>query len=105
VFETRAGHGGVSGVEAVKNSRKFVIDFKGGLLAQLDGEAVVDPVVTVANGQILGTTTEKIAGTDLWRLVIEVGAQGGAVVELGAHIAGYDRKLTETWLYQWINAK
>lgn len=105
VFETRAGHGGVSGVEAVKNSRKFVIDFKGGLLAQLDGEAVVEPVVTVANGQVLGTTTEKIAGTDLWRLVIEVGAQGGAVVELGAHIAGYDRKLTETWLYQWINAK
>ena len=27
-----------------------------------------------------------------------------AVVEMGAHIRGYGRKLTETWLYQWIVA-
>jgi glucans biosynthesis protein len=105
VYETRAGHGGVSGVEAAQGTRKFVIDFRGGLLAQLDGEAKVEPVVTISNGQVLGTTIEKISGTDLWRLVIDVSAQSAAVVELGAHVAGYDRKLTETWLYQWINAK
>ncbi len=105
VFETRAGHGGISGVEAVQGTRKFVIDFKGGILAQLDDEAMVEPVVTMSSGEVLGTTVEKIAGTDIWRLVIDASAASGAIVEMGAHIAGFDRKLTETWLYQWINTK
>jgi glucans biosynthesis protein len=48
---------------------------------------------------------EKIAGTDIWRLVIDITAEDDAVVELSAHLAGFDRRLTETWLYQWINAK
>ena len=105
VFETRAGHGGVSGVESKTGTRKFVIDFKGGLLAALPDDAEIAPVVTISNGEITSQTLEKIAGTDLWRLVLDVSASGGEIVELGAHIAGYDRKLTETWLYQWINAK
>lgn len=105
VHETRAGKGGVSGVESVKGTRKFVIDFKGGLLAALDAKATIEPVVTVTGGELLGTTLEKIAGTDVWRLVVDAGAGDGAIVELGAHVAGYDRKLTETWLYQWINKK
>ncbi len=105
VHETRAGHGGVSGVEAQQGTRKFVVDFKGGMLADLDSDALVEPVVTIANGELTGSTLEKIANTDIWRLVIDISAADAAVVELGAHIAGYDRKLTETWLYQWINAK
>ena len=32
-------------------------------------------------------------------------AAEGAIVELSAHLAGFDRRLTENWLYQWINAK
>lgn len=105
VHETRSGHGGFSGAETVKGTRKFVIDFKGGMLAALDAKATVEPIVTLTGGELLGTTLEKINGTDIWRLVIEAGAADGAIVEMGAHIAGYDRKLTETWLYQWINAK
>ncbi|WP_241741523.1 glucan biosynthesis protein [Paragemmobacter straminiformis] len=105
VHETRAGHGGVSGVEAQTGTRKFVVDFKGGWLAALEAEATVEPVVTIANGELTGTTLEKVANTDIWRLVIDISAADAAVVELGAHIAGYGRKLTETWLYQWINAK
>lgn len=105
VHETRAGHGGVSGVEVQQGTRKFVVDFKGGMLAELEPDAAVEPVVTVANGELTGTTLEKIADTDIWRLVADISAADGAVVELAAHIAGYERKLTETWLYQWINAK
>lgn len=105
VHETRAGHGGVSGVEAQTGTRKFVVDFKGGMLATLEAEAAVEPVVTIANGELTGTTLEKVANTDIWRLVMDISAPDKAVVELGAHIAGYGRKLTETWLYQWINAK
>ena len=105
VFETRSGHGGVSGVEAQQGTRKFVIDYKGGLVGAMEPDAEIAPIVTIANGEITGSTIEKIAGTDIWRLVIDISAAEGAVVELSAHLAGYDRRLTENWLYQWINAK
>ncbi len=106
VLETRAGAGGVSGVENTTGTRKFVIDFKGGLLGNLPGEAVEDLTViaTAANGKIETQTLTQIWGTDIWRLVLDVAADGDKPVELSAHIAGYDRKLTETWLYQWIKA-
>lgn len=106
VLETRAGAGGVSGVENTTGTRKFVIDFKGGLLGNLPGEAVEDLTViaTAANGKIETQTLTQIWGTDIWRLVLDVAADGDKPVELSAHVAGYDRKLTETWLYQWIKA-
>ena len=105
VYETRASHGGISGVKAQQGSKKFVVDFKGGMLAELEAGAPVKPIITITNGELKGTTLEKIANTDIWRLVIDISAKDAEIVELGAHIAGYDRKLTETWLYQWINAK
>ena len=104
VFETRSGHGGISGVEAEKGTRKFVIDFKGGLMAVLDGEAEIEPVLNATGGEIYGHTLEKISGTDIWRLVIDVRANADAVVELSAYVNGFDQRLTEVWLYQWINA-
>lgn len=102
VYETRSGHGGVSGVENTDGTRKFVIDYKGGLLAGLPAEAKVEPVVTISGGEVVTKVLEKIAGTDIWRLVLDVSGGEGATVEMGAHIRGYGRKLTETWLYQWI---
>lgn len=104
VFETRSGAGGVSGVDAEENTRKFVIDFKGGPLGLLPEDADLAPVTTVANAELMGVTLQKVPGTDIWRAVMDLRAEPGAIVELGLHVAGYGRKLTETWLYQWINA-
>lgn len=104
VKETRAGTGGVSGVANTEGTRKFVVDFAGGLLASLPGDASVEPVVTISGGQISVLTLSKIDGVDVWRLVIDVLPDDGATVELVAHIAGYGRKLSENWLYQWVTA-
>jgi glucans biosynthesis protein len=41
---------------------------------------------------------------NVWRLVLDVMPDEGAVVEMGAHIAGFGRKLSENWLYQWVTA-
>lgn len=104
VYETRAGHAGVSGTNDSRadNTRKFVIDFKGGTLANLPADAGIEPMVTIAGGTITTQVLQKIAGTDIWRLVIDVTADDAGIVEMGAHIRGYGKKLTETWLYQWI---
>jgi glucans biosynthesis protein len=105
VFETRSGHGGFAGVEVQQGTRKFVVDYRGGLIGPLGGDTELEPVVTIANGEVTSKVLEKIADTDIWRLVIDITAEDDAVVELSAHLAGFDRRLTETWLYQWINAK
>ncbi|MGO4916150.1 glucan biosynthesis protein [Pseudogemmobacter sp. W21_MBD1_M6] len=102
VHETRAGHGGVSGVANTDGTRKFVIDFKDGLLAALPDDAKVEAVTTVSDGKIVTSTLSKIPGTGVWRLVLDVSGAEGETVELGAHVSGYGQKMTETWLYQWI---
>ncbi|MBN2629906.1 MAG: glucan biosynthesis protein G [Rhodobacteraceae bacterium] len=102
VKETRAGLGGVSGVANTAGTRKFVVDFAGGLLAALPPDAKLNPVVTIAGGTITVQTLSKIEGPDVWRLVLDVLPEAGETVELVAHIAGYGRKLSENWLYQWV---
>ncbi|MDQ2067824.1 glucan biosynthesis protein G [Xinfangfangia sp. CPCC 101601] len=102
VKETRAGEGGVSGVANAAGTRKFVVDFAGGMLADLPPNAVLEPVVNIQGGTIAVQTLSKIDGTDTWRLVLDVLPQPGATVEFVAHVAGFGRKLTETWIYQWV---
>ncbi|WP_372838280.1 glucan biosynthesis protein [Phaeovulum sp.] len=104
VLETRTGLGGVSGVENNDGTRKFVVDFAGGMLASLPQDAEVKPVVSVSGGKIAVLTLSKIEDAKVWRLVIDVLAESGDAVELRAHVAGYGRRLTENWLYQWVAA-
>ncbi len=104
VKETRAGTGGVSGVENTEGTRKFVVDFAGGMLATLPTDAKVEAVVTITGGEISVQTLSKIDSVNIWRLVIDVLPETGATVELVAHVAGYGRKLSENWQYQWVTA-
>lgn len=102
VLETRAGAGGVSGVANTDGARKFVVDFAGGMLASLPPDAKIEPVARASGGTISVLTLSKIDGQDIWRLVIDVLPEAGATVELSAYVAGYGRKLTETWANQWV---
>lgn len=102
IRETRSGTAGVAGADSDPNARKFVVDFAGGLLASLPYDAAVAPMVTVLGGEIAFQTLTKVDGSGDWRLVLDVTAPDGATVELTAHVAGYGRKLTELWLYQWV---
>ncbi|MGI3171597.1 glucan biosynthesis protein [Pseudooceanicola sp. C21-150M6] len=104
VLRTRVGKGGVSGVSDPVNRRKFVVDFSGGLLRELPADAEVTPSVSISRGDIVETVLSKIPGTDTWRLVIEARADSGSVAELKASVSGFDRVLTETWLYQWMKS-
>ena len=106
VKAARAGEGGVSGVENKEGTRKFVVDFAGGPLAHLPPEAAEDikAVVVAGNAELRTQTLFKVPSENLWRLVVDVHAEKGATVELSAHLAGWGRKLTEIWAYQWIKS-
>lgn len=103
IVNTLAGKGGTSGIsETTSSLRKFVIDFDGGLMGGLPPDAQMEPVVTASRGKIRHVALSKIKDTTMWRLVIDVDGESERVVELVAHVAGFGRKLTETWIYQWL---
>jgi glucans biosynthesis protein len=101
VHDTRGGLGGVSGVANAHTLRKFVVDFKGGELEKLDGQAQLDIVANVTGGQLMVSTLSKIDANNVWRLVLDVETNGPGPLELKAYILGLGKKLTETWVYQW----
>jgi glucans biosynthesis protein len=97
----RMGHGGNAIDKPDPNVRKFVIDFSGGILAGLADDAKISAVTTISGGTILQTAVFRVDADDDWRLVIDVQMGDGKLVELNAHLAGFDQRLSETWLYQW----
>ena len=101
VAETRAGQGGVSGVENAATLRKFVIDFRGGELAVLEADAVLEVKAEASAGKITTTTLSKVAENGAWRLVLDVETEGEPLIELRASVASNGHPLSETWLYQW----
>lgn len=104
VLETRTGLGGVSGVSSDGRARKFVIDFRGGRIGELGADAPLVARLSAAHGEIVAQALSKVEGTNIWRLVADIIPAPGATMELVAFIEGYDERLSETWLYQWIDA-
>lgn len=106
VIHSSAGVGGVSGVPNNDGTHKFVIDFAGGLIADLPEEegSKLSIVATATKAQIVTQVLHHVPENNVWRMVLDVKPEKGAIVELSAHIAGCDRKLTETWLYQWMSS-
>ena len=103
VLKTRTGTGGVAGEQSTDGKRKFVVDFRGGMLGKLRNNADVKADITVTHGKMLGHTLSKISDTDIWRMVIDAIPDGDAAMELVGSVSGYNRRLTETWLYQWMD--
>jgi glucans biosynthesis protein len=97
----RMGHGGNAIDAPDPNVRKFVIDFRGGELAGLPDDAKITAAMTVAGGTILQTAVFRVDADGNWRLIVDVRMGDGKLVELNAHLAGFEQRLSETWLYQW----
>lgn len=102
VADTFGGVGGAAGMDTPPDTRKFVIDFKGGILATAsEFDPQVTPVVNVVGGRSDVVALSKLPDGAGWRLVVDIAADSGALVEINAHIAGYGRKLSEIWSFQW----
>ncbi|WP_072342855.1 glucan biosynthesis protein [Devosia enhydra] len=103
VYETRTGHGGVSGGLPEPDSvRKFVIDFQGGPLS--DAELLregVDAFVDVSTGVIKTKAISRVEGTQRWRVAMDIDFADATLSELRVYLISGGRQITETWLYQW----
>ncbi|RJQ82157.1 MAG: glucans biosynthesis protein [Desulfobacteraceae bacterium] len=103
VIATRTGAGGVPGQKKADQSRKFVIDFKGGKLGELTSKDKVEPVVSASRGKIIGLTARPCPPFGGWRTHFDLVADGAAPVDLRLYLRGEQGALTETWLYHWIS--
>jgi glucans biosynthesis protein len=101
VVDMRQGHGGNAIDKPDPSVRKFIIDFKGGTLSSLPADAQVSAVTTISGGTILETVVFRVEADGNWRMVLDVQMGSGKLVELNAHLAAFDQRLSETWLYQW----
>lgn len=103
VVDVSAGDGGVSGVDEAdkQDTRKFVVDFEGGLLGNLPADAGVEALVEVSAGEIVHATVAPVETTSRWRMVIDLKLPEDTPVEMKAHLAQRENRISEFWLVQW----
>ncbi|MEX2455400.1 MAG: glucan biosynthesis protein D [Rhodospirillaceae bacterium] len=104
VVATRTGRGGRPGETPVPGStrRKFVIDFEGGAISEMEARYDLTPVVTASRGTVSDRYAVRIVGTKRWRAVFDLEAAGPEPVDLRCFLQLENRTLTETWLYQYF---
>ena len=99
---TRLGRGGVPGQTPPRDKRKFVVDFTGGPLMQMQQRYDVTPVVNVSRGKIDSAYVIKVVGTDRWRALFDIKLEGNTPVDLRCYLKLGDKTLSETWIYQYF---
>ncbi len=82
--------------------RKFVIDFAGGPLADMQQRFDITPVVSHSRGRVDNAYVVKVVGTDRWRALFDLATEGDGPVDLRCYLRLGDETLSETWLYQWL---
>jgi periplasmic glucans biosynthesis protein len=83
------------------NSRRFVIDFKGGKLDSLPADAPVAAVVSATSGTVSHVVAQHNDVAGGWRAFFEIVPEGDKDIELRCFLKLGDEALTETWSYRW----
>jgi glucans biosynthesis protein len=100
---TRLGRGGIPGANPWPRDKfKFVVDFTGGPLMQMQQRYDVTPVVTASRGKIDNAHVIKVVGTDRWRALFDLQVEGAQPVDLRMYLKLGNKTLSETWLYQYF---
>ncbi len=103
VVATRLGRGGIPGQNPwPRDKHKFVVDFTGGPLMQMQQRYDVTPVVSASRGTIDNAYVVKVVGTEHWRALFDLQLEGNAPAELRLFLRLGTRTLSETWLYQYF---
>ena len=100
--KTLASFVGSGGTDILQHDRRrFVIDFVGEELAQLNPEEPVEIVVNASSGQVINSAVQQNPFTGGWRGFFELVPEGTSMVDLRVFLKRGPDVLTETWSYQW----
>ena len=100
VVNTRQGLGGIPGQPIPEEINKVVIDFEGPVLAGLDRDSGIKPIVEASNGEILEPIRAyPIVGTNQWRLTFDFKQTDTNPVNIRAYLINKKQEaITETWV-------
>ncbi len=104
VVATRLGNGGQPGTTRPKGVRKFMIEFRGGPLANLPKGVIPEPVLSASRGTFGDYKLTDAVPNDVpghWRTQFDLTVEGSEPVEMRCFLKAGDAVLTETWLYQY----
>jgi glucans biosynthesis protein len=102
VIATRTGTAANPGASnKPSNRRRFVIDFAGGSLGELNPSQSVTAALSASHGQIDNVTVERILETGAWRVAFRYTPDGTRAADLHCYLTLYGESLTETWTYLW----
>jgi glucans biosynthesis protein len=103
VQATRTGIGGVVGQPRQYFSRRFVVDFAGGTLGMLNGDAGVEAVVTTSRGRTELISARPLDSIKGYRAMFDlVPDDSRDPIELRLYLTLGNQALSETWLYQYV---
>jgi periplasmic glucans biosynthesis protein len=106
VVSTRLGRGGVTGQPRPAGVTKVVIDFDGGMVADLDRDIDdVETMVTVSSGAVSLVDNYSVKVGTAWRASFDFQPEGDGPVDMRLYLKRGDTVLTETWLYQFHPAE
>ena len=95
VLATRIGAG-----KDNDGARRFVLDFGGGQLAQLDPQTHLEAVVTASTGKLSQPVVQPNSEVEGWRVFFEL-TPDGDTADLRCFLRRQDDVLSETWSYRW----
>jgi glucans biosynthesis protein len=100
---TRLGNGGQPGQPRPKGVRKFMVEFKGDVLARLPFGVKPEPVLSASRGTFSYVYTEAVPNDvpGHWRAQFDLTVDGTDPVEMRMFLRNGTQVLSETWLYQY----
>lgn len=104
VVATRLGRGGQPGQPRPQGVRKFLIEFKGGPLANLPKGVLPTAVISVSRGTLGEYRHTEAVPNDVpghWRTQFDLRAEGAEPVEMRCYLRVGEQVASETWLYQY----
>lgn len=103
VVNTFTGLGGDMGKKRQHYSRRFVIDFEGGMFPMLSDYLEVKPVISTSAGKIELVSVHPKKTKNGYRLMFDLVPPDNSTdpINIRAHLEVNDREITETWLNQW----
>jgi len=111
VVSTRTGRAGEPGTyrDQPPLARKFVIDFEGGPLADLDpdfgDDGNIQVQISASHGEIVNPYPKQVDGTPRWRVFFDwsgTSPPDNEPVELRCLLIRGDTAITETWLFAYF---
>ncbi len=102
VVATRRGLGGRPGQHRKSDATKYVIDFEGGDLGELDNKSGVKLRLSASRGTTDLVSAYRVVDTPRWRAMFDFTPDGPEAADLRAYLDQDGKALTETWMYQHV---